>query len=149
DKTNDLGEIIVLDTGGYGAVRITKSISIVNDGVGEASMLVSGAAIGIRVDGNPATYVHLKGITVQGIGGAIGIQFNSGFSLTIENCVVRGHFGDGIRFAPNGSGNLAVSNTFLADNLGSGIAVIPLGSGTVNAAFSRIGAYNNKSVGIE
>jgi hypothetical protein len=32
DKTNDLGEITVLDAGGYGAVTITKSILIVNDG---------------------------------------------------------------------------------------------------------------------
>src|SRR5215813_11008718 len=42
DKTFDQGEITVLDPGGYGAVTISKSISIVNDGVGEAGMLVSG-----------------------------------------------------------------------------------------------------------
>src|SRR5262249_48919228 len=41
DKTNPDGEITVLDTGGYGTVAVTKSISIVNDGIGEASILVS------------------------------------------------------------------------------------------------------------
>src|SRR5207302_3494871 len=33
DKTFANGEITVLDPGGYGAVTITKTISIVNDGV--------------------------------------------------------------------------------------------------------------------
>src|SRR2546427_4527469 len=50
DKTFDQGEIIVLDPGGYGAVTITKSISIVNDMAGEAGILVSGGAVGITIN---------------------------------------------------------------------------------------------------
>src|SRR5262249_26891837 len=50
DKTFDQGEVTVLDPGGYGAVRITKSISIVNNGVGQAGMLVSGGGAGITID---------------------------------------------------------------------------------------------------
>ena len=42
DNTFPDGQITVLDPGTYGAVTITKSISIVNDGVGEASIPVSG-----------------------------------------------------------------------------------------------------------
>src|SRR6516162_524874 len=41
-KTATFGEINALDPGGFGAVTITKSISIYNDGVGEAGVLVSG-----------------------------------------------------------------------------------------------------------
>src|SRR5262245_10199242 len=44
------GEITVLDPGGYGAVTITKTISIINDGVGEAGVLVSGGANGITIN---------------------------------------------------------------------------------------------------
>jgi hypothetical protein len=40
-KTAPAGEINVLDPGGFGALTITKSISIHNDGVGEAGVLVS------------------------------------------------------------------------------------------------------------
>src|SRR5262249_50037871 len=65
DKTNPDGEITVLDSGGYGAVTITKSISIVNDGAGEASILVSGGVTGITINGGPAAYVNLRGLTVQ------------------------------------------------------------------------------------
>src|SRR5215469_11663201 len=58
DKTNPDGEITVLDPGGYGAVTITKSISIVNGGVGEASILVSGGITGVTINAGPADYVN-------------------------------------------------------------------------------------------
>jgi hypothetical protein len=151
DKTNPDGEITVLDAGGYGAVTITKSISIVNDGVGEASVLVSGGATGITINGGPASYVNLRGITIQGIGfgGGTGLRFNSGFSLTLTNCVVRNHTHDGIVFAPNAASNLAVSNTLAADNGGNGIIVQPTGTNSlVNVMLNRVEAYQNSGFGV-
>src|SRR3954463_5191602 len=50
DARLSLGEITVLDPGGYGAVTITKNISIINDGVGEAGILVSGGFVGITIN---------------------------------------------------------------------------------------------------
>src|SRR5712675_2762088 len=41
-KTAGGGEINVLDPGGFGAMTIQHSISITNDGAGEASILASG-----------------------------------------------------------------------------------------------------------
>jgi len=150
DKTNDLGEMIVLDPGGYGGLTITKSISIVNDGVGETSILVSGGTVGIRVNAGAASYVNLRGITIQGIGfgGGSGLGFNSGFSLTMTNCVIRNHTGPGIAFGPAGDGRLAVSNTLVADNGGSGISVNPGGAGAVRVSLDRVETYNNSLHGI-
>ena len=154
DKTNPDGEITVLDPGGYGAVTITKSISIVDDGVGEASVLVSGGVTGITITAGAASYVNLRGITIQGIGfgGGTGLVFNSGFSLTMSNCVVRNLTHDGIVFAPNapsGSANLAVSNTLVADNGGNGINVQPAGAiFRVNVVLNRVEAYQNSGAGI-
>jgi len=148
DATNDQGEITVLDPGGYGALNITKSISVMNDGVGEASILVSGGAIGITINAAAAGYVNLRGITIQGIGfgGSTGLRFNSGFALTIENCIVRNHTGNGIEFVPTTNSSLSVSNTLVADNGGDGIHVKPSsGSPTVKAAFYRVEAYNNSN----
>src|SRR5262249_45224292 len=109
DKTFDQGELTVLDPGGYGAVTITKSISIVNAGGGEAGILVSGGVTGITSNGGPATYVNLRGITVQGIGfgGGTGLRFTGGFSLTMTNCVVRNHTQDGVDFVPGMASRLA------------------------------------------
>ena len=65
DQTLDQGEVTVLDPGGYGPVTISKSISSVNDGVGEASIQVSGGGVGITVSAGAAAYVNLRGVAGQ------------------------------------------------------------------------------------
>jgi len=152
DKTNSDGEVIVLDPGGYGTLTITKSISVVNDGVGEAGMLVSGSGtgVGIVINAGDASYVNLRGITIQGIGGfERAMVINRAYSVTITNCVIRNHVSDGILFQPQGSSLLSVSKTLVADNGGSGILVRPSTvSRAVKAVFNRVEAYNNSSDGI-
>jgi len=91
DKTIDEGEIIVLDPGYYGPVSISKSISIVNDGVGEARIAVDGNAAAVIINAPATAAVNLRGITIEGYGfaGGSGIRFNTGLSLTVENCIIR------------------------------------------------------------
>jgi hypothetical protein len=147
DKTFDQGEITVLDTGGYGAVRITKSISIVNDGVGEASILVSGGATGINVRAPAGGHVSLRGLTIQGIGfgGGTGIEYNTGASLTITRCVVRNLTQDGIDLKPDVSGSyhLSMSDTVVADNDNFGIAIYANENSTIRASLTRVQLTNN------
>ena len=148
NQTNDQGEITVLDSGDYTnpstSLTITKSISIVNDGGGEASILVSGGFDGVTVNGGAGAYVNLRGITIQGVGSGNGIRFNSGFSLTITNCVVRNLTGFGIFFVPSANSNLSVSSTLVADNGLDGIVVQPIGSNvTVKVVLDRVEAYSS------
>jgi Right handed beta helix region len=155
DKTLAKGEITVLDAGGYGAVTITKAVSIINDGVGEAGVLVSGGLNGITIAAGGSDAVSLRGLTVKGIGfgGGNGIVFNSGKSLTIENCALRNltgasPIGFGIMFQPSAAASLAVSRTLVADNERDGIRVLPSGAAAVKAVFSRVELYNNGGVGV-
>jgi hypothetical protein len=151
DHTLPRGEIAVLDAGSYGAVTITKNISIINDGVGEAGALVSGGANGITINAPANAAVSLRGLTIKGIGfgGGNGIVFNTGLSLTIENCVIRNMtatypLGQGLQFFPNASSVLAVSNSQITDNENGGIHVLPSGAGiTVNTTLEGVGLYNN------
>jgi Right handed beta helix region len=134
-------------------VTITKGISIINDGVGEAGLLVSGGLNGITVQAGPSDHVSLRGITIKGIGfgGGNGIQLNSGKSLTVENCVIRnltatGSLGGlGIVFNPNAASSpasLTVTNTLITDNDAFGIWI--LGEASVKAVMNRVEAYNNR-----
>jgi len=150
DKTNDQGEITVLDPGGYGGVTITKSISIVNAGGGEAGILVSAGATGVTIDAPATASVSLRGLAIQGsgFGGSTGLVFNSGQALTLTNCVIRDHTADGIEFIPSGSSRLALANTLVADNGGFGIVVQPSGAGAVKAELDRLEIHNNISVGL-
>ena len=149
DNTNAGGEINMLDPAGYGPVTITKPISIVNDGVGSAGILVPSGGTGITINAGPTDTVNLRGLIVEGAGvGATGIRFNTGASLTIENCVVRGLTSNAIAYAPTISSTFSVSNTFVA-NSANGIVVLPIGSNIVaKAVISRVEAHNNGNSGI-
>ena len=154
DQTLTLGEITVLDPGGYGAVNITKGISIINDGVGEAGVLVSGGLVGITINAGSSDRVSLRGLTVKGIGfgGGNGIRFNTGLSLTIENSVVRNHTGDGIQMVGNVPANaessFILSNTLVADNGGNAIYVQPGGAGLLKVILNRVEMYGNGAHGL-
>ena len=65
-KTAPAGEINVLDPGGFGAVTITKSITIRADHV-EAGVLVSGTN-GIIVNAGATDTVVLEGLDIEGLG---------------------------------------------------------------------------------
>jgi hypothetical protein len=157
DKTNADGEITVLDPGGYGAVTINKTISIINDGVGEAGVLVSGGAVGITINAAQYDKINLRGLTVKGIGfgGGNGIDFNSGGMLTIENCAIRNMNGsgvtldgsgpgNGIRLRPNTVSRIAVTHTMVTDNWGFGILLQPTASASqVGAVLNRVETYNH------
>src|SRR5262249_38251058 len=103
----------------------------------------------ITINADPNDAVNLTGLLIEGAGvGKYGIVFNSGKSLTIENCMVRNLTDYGINFVPTGSSRLAVSRPLVA-NIGiRGIAVGSAGSGTVTAALNRVKAYGIGSVAI-
>jgi hypothetical protein len=146
--TNPGGEIDVLDPAGYGALTINKAISIVNDGVGTSSVLVPSSGIGITISALTTDAVSLRGLTIEGAGaGATGIQFNSGKSLTVTNCVIRHMTGHGIDYKSTTANSiLTVSSSLVADNGGSGIVLEPTDSAT--AMFNRVEAINNAFEGI-
>src|SRR5471030_2520790 len=50
EHVNAGGEIDVLDPAGYGAVSISKAISIVNDGVGTAGVQATSGGIAININ---------------------------------------------------------------------------------------------------
>jgi hypothetical protein len=139
------GEIDVLDPGGYGAVNITKSISIVGHGFSGVSV-ASGNA-GITINGANAV-VNLNGLLVEGSGlGETGISFSSGSNLTIKDCVIRNMAADGINFIPTASsGSLSVSHSWVGNNGGYGIFVRPTGSATATVVFDGVTMqYNSAS----
>lgn len=139
------GEINVLDAGGYGPATITKSVSIVSV-LGEASVLAPSNGNGITINAGATDHVNLTGLIIEGAGvtGTIGVVFNSGGSLTVENCIVRQLTYGGIYFTPNASSSLSVSNTIVAD-IPSNDGIFVYGTAanaTITAAFKHLEMYN-------
>src|SRR5438034_4959163 len=84
-KTAACGEISVLDPGGFGAVTITKSITINGDGT-LAGILAAGVN-GVIVNAGASDTIILRSISINGAcTGLDGIRFLAGKHLHVENC---------------------------------------------------------------
>src|SRR5690348_12870175 len=122
-KTAAGGEIDALDPAGYGAVTITKAITIDGGGGQVASVLVSGTN-GIVVQAGPSDVVILRNLRINGIGSGInGIRFLSGKDLNVENVYVFGFTQNGIDIALNQATHASVHilNSVMKNNGGVGI----------------------------
>jgi len=112
-KTANLGEISVLDPGGYGAVTITKSITIDGGkGAGWGSILASGTT-GVIINA-ASINVILRNLSIHGASttAGSGIRFLNGRSLTVEDCQIFGFTGTGVTTVGDGiSVELAVANS--------------------------------------
>jgi hypothetical protein len=143
-KTAPSGEIDCLDPGGFGAVTITKSITI--DCSGTFGSILAAGTNGININGAGVT-VNLRNLSINGAGtGLIGINFISGASLNIDNVnVTRFNAGSaiGILFAPNTDNSLLqVNNSYITANgispsTGGGIVVQPAVGGRALAVVSN------------
>ncbi|HEU0080200.1 MAG TPA: hypothetical protein VFQ76_21315 [Longimicrobiaceae bacterium] len=151
-KTAAGGMINCLDPGGFGAVTITKNMTIDCAGV-LGSVLFTGAASGVNVNGTNIV-VTLRNLDINGSGtGQVGVRFTNGKQLNLENVVISqaaqaavlvptmaGAGGvvirnstisnsvDGIRVA---WGNTTVSNSVISGN--SGFALIAENVGVISA----------------
>jgi hypothetical protein len=141
------GEIAVLGTAGYGALTIQHAISIVNPGGFEGGISVPPGGTGILINAGINDHISLRGLTIDGGGvGTTGIQFNSGASLVVANCVIRNLTNDGINvYNTANTVQLLVSNTLVADNGYFGIFLFPTKTGAVKATFNHVEASNNFS----
>jgi hypothetical protein len=111
-KTAPGGEIDCLDPGGFGAVTITKAITIDCTGT-FGSVLVAGTNA-IIVSAGANDRVILRGLSLNGLGsGLSGVRFLTGAQLTVENCFVVGFTVNGIDVELTGSGNVSVTNSYI------------------------------------
>ncbi|HTT98812.1 MAG TPA: hypothetical protein VMF58_12235 [Rhizomicrobium sp.] len=157
-KTATGGEIDVLDPGGFGAVTITKSITIASEGAGEGGVAASGT-FGITVNcvSDPNCNVVLRRLQIDGAPpsspGLIGIRFILGKNLIIEDCQIRNFVGGspngyGVTVTPSsGTQTVVIQGTTINNNgsasAGGGVFVAPTGSASVNIALNNDVLANN------
>jgi hypothetical protein len=143
--TSPAGEINCLDPGGFGAVTITQSTSIVCGTAGEAGVLVSGATDGITINGGSTDNVYLSGLDFEG--GDEGIRINSAHRVTIQNCVIKG-FLNGIDAIPSTSMTLEIKDTTVINNSNLGVYVAATSGHTVYASIDHSLIQNNTVDGV-
>lgn len=136
-KTASGGEINVLDPGGFGAVTITKPISIISVGT-EAGVLVA-SANGIIVNVPLATnQVILDGLDIEGLGtGLNGVQIVGGGNVIIRRCEIRHFSGNAVNLVGNVPGAKVLIQDSVLSNNGGGVNVTGAGGVAVTGVIDR------------
>ena len=153
-KTAASGEINALDPAGFGALTITKSITVDGGATNEAGILASGGINGINVNdsnsGAPNTsLVILRNLSIDGAGtGLDGIRFISARRLTVQHCVVFGFTSDGLETAPSTGTSFNISiidSTFMRNGTGirQGTTI-----GTLNISYDHVNLVENTGDGL-
>lgn len=111
-KTASAGEINVLDPGGFGAVTITKPITIRSDSV-QAGITVSGTN-GIVVSNPNGGQVILDGLDFEGLGSGLnGVSIVQGASVYIVRCRIHNFTQNGVSM----TSSTAAARVFIKDSI--------------------------------
>lgn len=147
-KTAACGEIDALDPGGFGAVTITKSITL--DGTGTFASILASLVNGIIINVATTDVVTIRGLSINGFcNGISGIKVTGNMpkAVNVEDCVIfRFSTGRGIDWNTTAGtlGRLNVRNTVIRDNTGDAVGLLT-SAGQVKATFtncSLIGSAN-------
>lgn len=141
-KTATNGEINCLDPAGYGAVTITKSITIDCEDT-QGSILASGVTgivINITNAADAKKAVKIRGITINGAGSTLtanGIRILAANTVVIEDGVIDGFQTHGISIeTTSGTPRIVVDRMSIRSVNGNGINAFITG-GTVNLSVSN------------
>jgi hypothetical protein len=148
-KTAAGGEIDALDPGGFGAVTITKALTI-DGGAGQVGSILVTGTNGIVVQAGTGV-VTLRNLSINGIAnGFSGIVFNSGTALIVENCNIMGFTANGITVTPSsGTNHVSILDSTVSNNIQGGIQIKPTG-GTTTVSINGLRAVtNNFGIGID
>jgi hypothetical protein len=145
------GEVTAIDSAGFGTFTISHAVTITSPNGVEAG--IAAPAIGaaaIAINAGPSDNIVLSGLTLDGdnVSNSIGIQFNTGGSLSIQNSVIRNFNDIGILFTPAAASQFYALNTLILDNNNAIVIDNLAGSATVNGVLDHVEVENNTGNGI-
>jgi hypothetical protein len=139
-KTAAAGEIDCLDPGGFGALTITKSITL-NCSATLGSILVAGTN-GINISAGAADKIILRGIQIQGVNsGLVGVKIFTAGVVSIEDCVITQFTQQGVLNSSTSGVKLFVKNTVISQNAGAGLTIAAVA--TSNTELENVYSINN------
>jgi hypothetical protein len=150
-KTATAGEIDALDPGGFGALTITKAITLDGGGGQVASVLTAGTP-GITVNAAGAVVIlrnlRFNGLITTLTPGTTGVSIVAAAKVVIEKCDIFGFASAAVDAIPStGTLALKVQESTLNNNAG-GITVKPSGGAVVNVSVERTHVDANTGAGI-
>jgi hypothetical protein len=112
------GEIVAIDSAGFGPVTIDRSVALIAPpGVYAGVSVFSGT--GVTIAAGASDVVVLRGLVITGLGGAPGVSVSQAAAVHIEKCLVAGFAGvggDGIDIVPSSPVNVFISDSIVRGN---------------------------------
>jgi hypothetical protein len=140
-KTAACGEIDALDPGGFGAVTITKSITL--DGTGTFASILASLTTGITVNAASTDVITIRGISINGFcNGLRAMNILQAKTVNIEDCVMFRFAGPGILVNESNDLQLNIRNTVVRDNTGAGLDLNTT-SGLLKASLFHVSLTGN------
>lgn len=148
-KTAPGGEINAIDPGGFGAVTITKSITI-DGGAGQIAGILNSQTNGVNINAAATDRVTLRNLDINGVGNGLnGIRVLGAGIVQIENCVIQNNAQKGIDIEPTTAGTVKVlvTDCHIQNNAdpanGGGIFSKPAAAASVQLVLDRCRLHNN------
>jgi hypothetical protein len=141
-KTANCGEIDALDPGGFGAVTITKSITL--DGTGTFASILASLVTGITINATATDVITIRGLSINGFcNGLQGIRILQAKTVNVEDCVIFRFAGNGITSTDADGLRLNVRNTVLRDNTGDGLNIVASNAGRAHVTLQHVSMNGN------
>jgi Right handed beta helix region len=168
------GRIVVMDSGDYSDLNITKSVTV-EAAPGIAAVITNPvAATTIAVNAGSGDKIVLRGLHLKGStpSNSFGLRIASGASLLMERCVVEGFstngilitsaanfalhhssvrhnsIGIGMGLASSGAQSATIDNCLIDRNSSHGISLSPVSNAKVNAIVRNTKIANNGGNGL-
>ena len=137
------GEVVALDSGGYGRFTVTKSVAVIAPPGVHAAISVFAATNGVDIN-TAGVDVVLRGLTISGQGGDNGIYFQSGKSLVVDSCEIAAMSANGILVSAPGIDNNNPTRTGIIGSTLTGNATgITVMGGPATATVSNSNVVGN------
>jgi hypothetical protein len=120
--TDANGEIIVIDSAGYGSVTIDKSVALIAAPGVYAGITAANSANGVTVNG-AGIDVTLRGLAINGQGGGRGIFVASAAHVYIDRCDVSNFNAEGLYVNAAGV-EVRVRDSTFQTNFGAGVNMV-------------------------
>jgi hypothetical protein len=138
------GEVIALDSAGYGPFTVPMPLSISGAPGAHAALTVTSGA-GVTVAAGATDKVVVRNLVLIGAGGTVGIEDSTSKEVAVIGCLIRGFASSGVQIETT-AGNASVEDCTIMENSAAGINQVAGGSNHRVVVSRSLVHYNNVGI---
>ena len=145
------GEVVALDTAGYGALSITKSVGITAPAGITGFITTSGATNGVTINAGASDVVSLRGLTINAVnttGGPFGILLTNVGTLNVSECTVSGYLSGLVCSNTSAAATVTVSASAFRAQSANGVVISAFSAAAVNLVLADCEIAFNGAIGL-